>query len=573
MQALPHRLLLSLLTIGLFSFGSMACSDDNNDTPAADGDGDGVADTQDNCKMVSNADQSDKDGDGLGDACDNCPDAANADQADKDGDGVGDACDNCADQANTDQANADGDALGDVCDNCAGAANDDQLDTDADGAGDACDNCVPVSNPDQSDLDGDGVGDICDSCIPGGPDKDKVNYATSLFSIDLDNPDPTVDFTDLEKGDFDNDGVEDFIVLDNAEFRLQVYRSAPDAPTPDKRFTKYMTVLPGIGAQEMAVIDVNKDNFPDVITANQLDLTLIYNEKQEDKRAFIESNKVRLETARAGKPLDLLVGDYDGDGNDDLAVLSAGPNEVVIFFGDGTTGFLRNSDDKIGGQALDLSNLGAEFSFWNPNDDDSQKRGVSLAKGNFDGEGGEDLIVLTTNNKAVVVTKISPIKDGNKLSGVSNAQRPLDLPSVNDNFYRFVAAGSIKQNGIDDVSFLAPRTVTDVTTLLAELYVMENSNDKGDFKLYYTETIFQDVTLLSMGDYSFDGYSDIMMGLYFLRHNYDMAKQPYEEGRADLSNSTVKPFSLVRANVTEDLAPELILVGEQKLVVLSPACP
>ena len=357
MQALPHRLLLSLLTIGLFSFGSMACSDDNNDTPAADGDGDGVADTQDNCKMVSNADQSDKDGDGLGDACDNCPDAANADQADKDGDGVGDACDNCADQANTDQANADGDALGDVCDNCAGAANDDQLDTDADGAGDACDNCVPVSNPDQSDLDGDGVGDICDSCIPGGPDKDKVNYATSLFSIDLDNPDPTVDFTDLEKGDFDNDGVEDFILLDNAEFRLQVYRSAPDAPTPDKRVTKYMTVLPGIGAQEMAVIDVNKDNFPDVITANQLDLTLIYNEKQEDKRAFIESNKVRLETARAGKPLDLLVGDYDGDGNDDLAVLSAGPNEVVIFFGDGTTGFLRNSDDKIGGQALDLSNL------------------------------------------------------------------------------------------------------------------------------------------------------------------------------------------------------------------------
>jgi hypothetical protein len=76
-----------------------------------DGDGDGVADSQDNCPNIANPNQSDADGDGLGDACDNCPEAANANQADSDSDGVGDACDNCVAVANPNQADADGQHL------------------------------------------------------------------------------------------------------------------------------------------------------------------------------------------------------------------------------------------------------------------------------------------------------------------------------------------------------------------------------------------------------------------------------------------------------------------------------
>ena len=40
---------------------------------AADADGDGVPDTQDNCPTVANSNQTDSDGDGVGDACDQCP--------------------------------------------------------------------------------------------------------------------------------------------------------------------------------------------------------------------------------------------------------------------------------------------------------------------------------------------------------------------------------------------------------------------------------------------------------------------------------------------------------------------
>jgi hypothetical protein len=70
-----------------------------------DADGDGVANTADNCPNVANADQADLDGDGLGDACD----------PDDDGDSIADTTDNCPMLANPSQADEDGDGMGDAC--------------------------------------------------------------------------------------------------------------------------------------------------------------------------------------------------------------------------------------------------------------------------------------------------------------------------------------------------------------------------------------------------------------------------------------------------------------------------
>ena len=75
---------------------------------------------------------------------------------DGDGDGVADGDDNCPDDANADQADADQDGVGDVCD-------DTPLGPDGDGDGfpDVLDNCPTVPN-DGTDSDHDGIGDACD---------------------------------------------------------------------------------------------------------------------------------------------------------------------------------------------------------------------------------------------------------------------------------------------------------------------------------------------------------------------------------------------------------------------------
>jgi hypothetical protein len=135
----------------------------------ADGDGDGVSDSCDNCPSTPNPGQADTDGDGIGDACDNCPGVPNINQADSDGDGIGDACDPCTD--------LDGDGFGNpgfpanTCptDTCPLLANAPQTDTDGDGVGDACDNCPFTANPSQADSDGNGVGDACQPCPLGLP--------------------------------------------------------------------------------------------------------------------------------------------------------------------------------------------------------------------------------------------------------------------------------------------------------------------------------------------------------------------------------------------------------------------
>lgn len=83
-------------------------------SPAApDTDGDGIQDSSDNCRLVSNTNQADADHDGIGDACE----ANNgSSSSDSDSDGIFDAYDNCRFAYNPNQADTDRDGIGDACD-------------------------------------------------------------------------------------------------------------------------------------------------------------------------------------------------------------------------------------------------------------------------------------------------------------------------------------------------------------------------------------------------------------------------------------------------------------------------
>jgi len=119
-------------------------NDGIGDVCDSDLDGDGVDNNNDNCPSIANPNQDDTDNDGIGDVCDSLTDS--------DGDGIGDGIDNCPNDANPGQDDVDNDGIGDACDddndndgvpdatdNCPADANANQLDTDNDGLGDVCD--------------------------------------------------------------------------------------------------------------------------------------------------------------------------------------------------------------------------------------------------------------------------------------------------------------------------------------------------------------------------------------------------------------------------------------------------
>lgn len=91
----------------------------------ADGDGDGIADDEDNCPHNFNPDQGDLDNDGFGDECDPCPEDPNKTEpgicgcgvsdVDSDGDGTADCTDSCP---NDPQNDVDGDGVCGNVDNC-----------------------------------------------------------------------------------------------------------------------------------------------------------------------------------------------------------------------------------------------------------------------------------------------------------------------------------------------------------------------------------------------------------------------------------------------------------------------
>jgi len=99
-----------------------------------DDDDDGILDVNDNCPLISNADQADNDNDGDGDICD----------PDDDNDGILDEIDICPFTPNADQADGDGDGIGDLCDD----------DLDNDGVPNAQDLCPDTPQGAVVDVNG-----------------------------------------------------------------------------------------------------------------------------------------------------------------------------------------------------------------------------------------------------------------------------------------------------------------------------------------------------------------------------------------------------------------------------------
>jgi MYXO-CTERM domain-containing protein len=163
----------SIVTWDHFAYDTFAPGDEDGDV-----DGDGVANADDNCFEVSNADQADMDGDGLGDACDPCP----ADELDdSDGDGVCDSDDACPNDPDSseepcpsgDESGFQGDGFGEVGGDLDGdgTGSDTSASASADGTGGSGSGSAGA---------GDGVDEGC-SCRSGGGSRQAAWWAALVL--------------------------------------------------------------------------------------------------------------------------------------------------------------------------------------------------------------------------------------------------------------------------------------------------------------------------------------------------------------------------------------------------------
>ena len=324
--------------------GDGACDDIDNclglsNPDQANADGDQHGDVCDNCPLVANDGQEEFDGDGAGDACDACPsDEFN----DADHDDVCGDIDNCPGMPNTDQADVDRDHDGDVCDNCRVVANSDQKDNNNDGIGDVCEPPRPKRLfPDEylslgtapfgaaaGDFDDDGLRDA----VISNPDTDDLTIlygdGTGPFGAQVrvgagDGP------VAIAVADLDSDGRDDLLVAELLSNSLSVLLSRPG-----RTFASRVSYPAGTGPDSVVVGDFNHDGHPDVAVA----------EAQSDTvGVFIGLGDGTLQNlghfAAGDEPRFLAVADADGAGGaDDFIVADPKIGRVSILLGRGDGG-------------------------------------------------------------------------------------------------------------------------------------------------------------------------------------------------------------------------------------------
>ena len=241
----------------------------------------------------------------------------------------------------------------------------------------------------------------------------------------------------------------------------------------------------------------------------------------------------------AGLTVNIATGDFDGNGDPDIAVSQFGPNQLTIFFNTG-------------------GNLSAAVDF-----PLGTLRPTKMGVANIDSQSGDDIVILGEANDAVTLGTLRP--------NATSTSTPITLaPENSEQIYTFVATGSVNQDGIYDVAFLAEKRLDQQgSDIFPEFAVLKNDGT-GTFVPYYSEVVGVDATTLALEDLSVDGYADVVIGKYFWKHSY--TADTYAEGRVTLATN-VNPKKVLFTNLNLDDAKELVIAESLKFLVLTPSCP
>ena len=273
-------------------------------------------------------------------------------------------------------------------------------------------------------------------------------------------------------GDFNKDGNTDLVVVSGDRFgnTNSVVTLLPGNVSSifDQNKTKAFNV--GLRAADLVVADFNRDGNLDVATANagSNDLSLLLGDGRGGFSAAV--------SFQAGpEPRSLVVSDFNGDGNPDLAVANRNSAAISILLGDGQGSFTSS-----------LIGIGA-----NP--------GV-IVTGDFNGDNRADLAVTSNNSSTLAILL------GNA-NGTFNSPTRLDAGKK----IRGVIAGDFNGDGKTDLALtliVSGLSFGNLVETSADSVLLLAGNGSGGFAAV-GEWFVPAAVYLKAGDFDGDGLSDL----------------------------------------------------------------
>ena len=315
-----------------------------------------------------------------------------------------------------------------------------------------------------ADFNGDGKVDLA-----------VANYGFNTVSVFLGNGDGTFlpqqtfatgsDPYAIAVADFNGDGKSDLAVANEGSNTVSVLLGNGDGT-----FQPQQTFATGSEPTSLAVGDFNGDGKTDLAIANSGSNTVSILLQGYQIVATDVQFQTQQTFATGASPESVVVGDFNGDGNADLAVTNYGSNTLSILLGNGNGTFMPEQTFATG------SGPG------------------SIAVGDFNGDGIEDLAVANRNSNTVSVF----LGNGN---GTFQPQQTFATGS----YPWSIAVGDFNGDGKEDLA---------VANYNSETLSILLGNGNGTFQTQQTVYTGDDPISVVVGDFNGDGEADLAVANY-----------------------------------------------------------
>jgi trimeric autotransporter adhesin len=326
----------------------------------------------------------------------------------------------------------------------------------------------------------------------GFPDLAVSNYAESMVSIYLGKGDGTFvqapnspfgancNCQYMVVGDFNGDGKPDLVLQGSGHSAIDVLLGNGDGTfTPTNQV---ITTPSPYAPAALAVGDFNGDGIPDLAQTFWTNVSFMGGGAYTDYVMILLGNgdgtftsSTNIPLSVAASPFQISAGDFNGDGNLDLAVANYRDNNISIFLGkgDGTFTQASNSPVSVGSYPQ------------------------SIAVGDLNGDGVLDLAVVNSNYSVSLTGSVSVLL-GN---GDGTFSQVPDGPYAVGGIPRYVAVGDFNGDGKGD---LAVNSEGDAITIL-----LGAGNGSFTRSTNSPITVGDYPEALAVADYNGDGISDL----------------------------------------------------------------